>query len=220
MTTKSEKEIITTDTEDGVVKLSERAVELDTKNQPELRKEVVKALKDTMRKYNIKSLSAPAIGYNVRIFCIDMGIEIKTFINPMPIEYGKDVQTAIETCTSIPGKRFIRFRPNTVRVAYQRPTGALEEKEFKGWVAVVVQHELEHLEGIVLSDFGLEIDDNWETLPNEDKDEILKDYMDELDLLTEEINKEIIENPDLKELSDGIDFMTKVASGEVKLEKI
>lgn len=76
------KEILKID--ENEIKLSERCLEIDIRTENKLMREIVKELKDTMRKNNLKSLSAPAIGYNKRIFCIEFSdIEIKTFINPV-----------------------------------------------------------------------------------------------------------------------------------------
>ncbi|MBO7697091.1 MAG: peptide deformylase [Acholeplasmatales bacterium] len=49
-------------------------------------REIISALKHTIELNNIVSLSAPAIGYDKRIFCIKFDTEIKTFINPVIIQ--------------------------------------------------------------------------------------------------------------------------------------
>jgi peptide deformylase len=75
------KDILTIDLNE--IELSERAIEIDIKTQNKLMREIVSALKHTIEAKNIVSLSAPAIGYNRRIFCIKFDNEIKTFINPI-----------------------------------------------------------------------------------------------------------------------------------------
>ena len=83
------------------LQLSERAVEIDVRTQATEMREIIKALKDTMREKGLSSLSAPAIGYNRRIFCIDFkDSEIKTFINPI-IAQAKGMQLSIEKCVCI-----------------------------------------------------------------------------------------------------------------------
>ena len=75
----AEYEILTLD------KLSDnRAEEVSLAKEYDLVKEITRKIKRTMKKKNLTSLSAPAIGYNKRIFCIDFSDnEIKTFINPL-----------------------------------------------------------------------------------------------------------------------------------------
>lgn len=77
---------------------------------------------------------------------------------------------------------------------------------------------MDHLDGILLSDIGLEIDDAFENASQEEKDEVINWYLDTLDLKAKELNNEISENKDLNELKNGIDFMTSVYKGETKLE--
>ena len=69
--------------ENHELELSQRAEEIDIKTENNLMREIISALKHTIEYNNITALSAPAIGYNKRIFCIKFDTEIKTFINPI-----------------------------------------------------------------------------------------------------------------------------------------
>lgn len=113
------KEILTLDQHE--IDLSERSDEIDLRTQNAEAKEIIKELKDTIRKNKLKALSAPAIGYKKRIFCIAFDEEIKTFINPT--FSAKGLSLSRETCTSIPGKVYIRPRNNDINVIYQDPLG-------------------------------------------------------------------------------------------------
>lgn len=197
--------------------LSERAEEIDIKTENNLMREIISALKHTIELNNLVSLSAPAIGYNKRIFCIKFDTEIKTFINPIISSY-KGLQIFTEICQSIPNKKFLRIRNNDIQVIYQKPTGSPESRQIVGLAASVFQHEMDHLDGLLLSDIGLEIDDAFENASQEEKDEVINWYLDTLDLKAKQLNNEIAENKDLKDLKDGIDFMTSVYKGETKLE--
>ena len=209
------KDIITDE-----LQLSERAVEIDVRTQATEMREIIKALKDTMREKGLSSLSAPAIGYNRRIFCIDFkDSEIKTFINPI-IAQAKGMQLSIEKCVCIPDKEFMRPRNNDLMIIYQRPTGQIENRQIVGMSAIVFQHELDHLDGLLLSDVGIEIDEDFHNATEEEQQEVINAYLDALDIKKKEINTEIETNPELKQLSDGIDFMESVYKGETKIEPI
>ena len=183
-------------------------------------REIIKALKDTMRAKGLSSLSAPAIGYNRRIFCIDFkDSEIKTFINPI-IAQAKGMQLSVEKCVCIPDKEFMRPRNNDLMIVYQRPTGQIENRQIVGMSAIVFQHELDHLDGLLLSDVGIEIDEDFHNASEEEQQEVINAYLDALDIKKKEINTEIETNPELKQLSDGIDFMESVYKGETKIEPI
>ena len=202
------------------LQLSERAVEIDVRTQATEMREIIKALKDTMRATGLSSLSAPAIGYNRRIFCIDFkDSEIKTFIKPI-IAQAKGMQLSIEKCVCIPDKEFMRPRNNDLMIIYQRPTGQIENRQIVGMSAIVFQHELDHLDGLLLSDVGIEIDEDFHNATEEEQQEVINAYLDALDIKKKEIDTEINTNPELKQLSDGIDFMESVYKGETKIEPI
>lgn len=207
------KEIITDES-----KFTERAVEIDVRTQAEEMREIVKSLKDTMRANNLSSLAAPSIGYNRRIFCIDFkDSEIKTFINPIIVQ-AKGMQLSIEKSVVLPGKEYMRPRSNDLMIIYQRPTGQVENRQIVGLSAIVFQHELDILDGLLLSDVGIEITADFYEATEEERQEIIDAYLDCLDIKKKEIDTEICNTPELKQLSDGIKFMEGVYKGEIKLE--
>ena len=203
--------------ENHELELSQRAEEIDIKTENNLMREIISALKHTIEYNNITALSAPAIGYNKRIFCIKFDTEIKTFINPIITGY-KGLQIFTEVCQSIPDKKYLRVRNNDIQVIYQKPTGSPESRQIVGLSAAVFQHEMDHLEGILLSDIGLEIDDQFDLASEDEKNEVIEWYLDTLDLKAKELNTEIENNEELKQMKEGIDYMTSVLKGETKLE--
>lgn len=210
------KDILTVD--EHFDDLSKRSDEIDVRKDATLMREITKSLKDTMRENKLVSLSAPAIGFDKRIFCLDFqDSEIKTFINPVIVE-AKGLTLAQETCTSVPNKMFIRPRNTSVKIFYQRPTGQTEAREFLGMAAVKIQHEIDHLDGLLISDVGLEIDDDFENATEEERAEIINAYLDSLDIKQKEIQQEIEEDPQLKETSDAIKFIESVYKGETQIE--
>ncbi len=74
------------------------------------------------------------------------------FINPVILE--KDgVQVSEEGCLSVPGYYEEVERAEHIRVRYQDRNGDEIEKEFEGLLAVVVQHEIDHLDGKLFVDY-------------------------------------------------------------------
>lgn len=193
-----------------------RADEIDLTSQGKEMREIVHEIKDTMRKKGLKHLSAPAIGYKRRIFCIDYeDLEIKTYINPIIVE-AKGLTLSRETCECLPGKTFLIPRNNDISVMYQKPVGNPETRQLLGQAAIVFQHELNHLDGILVSDIGLEIDEDYDNASEEEKQQIIEMYLDSLDLKASTLKTEIEEDPELKKLNDGIKFMEGVAKGEIQ----
>lgn len=202
-----------------IEKLSMRADEVDVRKDNKEVRDITVALKDTIREHNLLSLSANQIGFNKRVFVINFNGDLRTFVNPV-ITQVKGFELSRETCSSIPDKTFIRPRHNDIMVMYQTPLGKIESKQFMGAAAKVFQHEMDHLDGLLLSDIGLEIDEMFDNATDEERKQVINMYLDSLDIKQKEIDKEIQEDEDLKKISDGIDFMTKVQKGEVQIEQV
>ena len=199
------------------IQLSNRADEIDTKTNNKLQREITTALKKTLETNDLTALAAPEIGYDRRIFVINFDTEVKTFINPM-LTGGEGLQLVEEKSNVIPGKRYIRARMSKINLIYQRPTGQPEHKQFIGKAALYIQQMLDALDGILESDVGLEIDEDFDNATDAEKDEILRMYLDSIDLRAKMLDEEIKEDKQLSQTKDAIKYMTSVISGETKLD--
>ena len=196
-----------------------RAQEIDREKNGKLVREIVSNIKRTMRKNSLISLSAPGIGYNKRIFCIDFSDkEIKSFINPV-VTNAMGLQLVREQCSSIPNKEFLVPRNSTIDIIYETPTGQIKTKRLKDVVAYVFQHEVDHLNGVTLEDIGLEVDEDFDSASQEDREEIIDMYLDSLDLRQKYLEESINSNEELKIVSDRLRFVEALARGDIKLEK-
>ena len=105
-------------------------------------------------------LAAPQIGWAARIMTI--GIEKKNprypwagtspleiWINPELVSTSKETSWVWEGCLSVPGFRGWVERPASVRVKGLNRDGQPVEKELKGFMARVFQHEMDHLDGVL-----------------------------------------------------------------------
>lgn len=205
------KEIIT-----DAEKLSERCEEIDIRKENALMREIIVELKDTLRSTDGVGLSANQIGYDKRIFVINFSGDLRSFVNPI-ITSAKGLTLNREGCLSIPGKEFIRPRNTEITVVYQTPLGKTESRKLVGLAACVFQHELDHLDGLLLSDIGLEITEEFDKATEEEKDQVLQMYLESLDIKKKEVEKEISEDESLKKTSDAIKFIEKLQTGEVEL---
>lgn len=202
-----------------VEQLSVRADEVDVRKDNQSVRDIVVSLKKTVREHGLTSLTAPQIGINKRIFVINFNGDIRTFINPM-ITSVKGLELSRETCSSIPGREFIRIRHNNIRVMYTTPLGKIEHKPFLGAAAMVFQHCVDHLDGLLISDVGLEVDEMYDNATDEERQEVINMYLDSLDIKQKEVEQEIQADDELKKIAEGIEFMEKVGKGEVQLETI
>lgn len=109
---------------------------------------------ETMYEDNGIGLAATQIGLTVRVFVIDAGETKKNplaFVNPVIIEQeGK--QLCPEGCLSLPGIFSKISRANKVKIKAQDETGKEFILEADGLMAIVIQHELDHLNGKLFID--------------------------------------------------------------------
>jgi peptide deformylase len=201
-------------------KLSQRSDEIDMKNEYAKITDIVRDLKDTIRaNKNLTSLSAPQLNHFDRVFCINFNGDLRTFINPV-ITKTEGFKFVREKSPSIPDKEFIVPRNDVIYAVYQKGDGIPESNKFEGLASEIFQHQLDMLDGVLISDFGLEILPEFDSATDEEKEELLKEYMKFLRSENEKLNQEIENDPDLKKISEGAKFFNAVARGEVELEKI
>ncbi len=104
-----------------------------------------------------RGLAGPQVGFMGRLFVMDTGWkegkpDPLVCINPTLQEVGEDRATNFEGCLSIPGVTAEISRPSRVRMAWTGPDGKRFVRSFDGFGAVCVQHEMDHLDGIVTFD--------------------------------------------------------------------
>ena len=179
------KDIITDENQ-----LRERNRTVDTKREFNNYKNIILDLKDTLRaNENAVGLAAPQIGYNVRIFVINFNGDLKTFINPI-INKSSGAYFATEKCMSIPDKEYLVLRFNTIEFFYQTPLGKNEAARLTGYGAQIFQHELDHLDGILISDKGVtEVTEEFKNLNEEERKEFFKGILDSIDELKDNLKK-------------------------------
>jgi peptide deformylase len=131
------------------------------KDYPELDK-LIADMFETMYYAHGVGLAAPQIGKSIRLFVIDSkpfmeeGEEEKgvkrAFINPVIVEESGDEWAFDEGCLSIPGVREEVWRQENVKIRYYDETWTLREDDFDDVTARVIQHEYDHIEGILFTD--------------------------------------------------------------------
>lgn len=112
---------------------------------------LVKDMVDTMYKYDGVGLAAPQIGVLKRIVVIDAGEKLYELINPVIVSQSGE-QNYIEGCLSIPGMYGEVQRPAVVKVEALNPKGEKVVINGEGLLAVVLCHEIDHLDGILYKD--------------------------------------------------------------------
>lgn len=113
---------------------------------------------DTMYDAPGVGLAAPQIGVMKRIVVMDLAKEGEepaplVLINPEILKVSEETQVTEEGCLSIPELYYEVERPAEVTVRYTDLNGKTVEVEAKERLAVCVQHELDHLDGVLYIDY-------------------------------------------------------------------
>lgn len=102
-------------------------------------------------------LAAPQIGQELRVIVVDLMPENKPepfgMINPEVVAASQELATREEGCLSLPGQYADVTRPARVKVRYLDVTGAKKEVEADGLLAACMQHEIDHLNGVLFVDY-------------------------------------------------------------------
>lgn len=129
--------------------LRQRAAEVDLNDAvKELADEMVRLL--TLR--GGWGLAAPQVGVSKRLIVVDVDGFFAVLINPSIIGKSKEKQKGIEGCLSLPGIEAEVERAEKVRVRAQKLEGEEVEIEGSGLLSRVLQHEIDHLEGVLFID--------------------------------------------------------------------
>ena len=124
----------------------------------ESEKELMNDMLDTMYESNGIGLAAIQIGVPKRIIVMDINKDKDSknpmyFVNPMIINKNKEILTYEEGCLSVPGQFAEIDRPSQCEVEYLDYNGDKKILKAKGLLATCIQHEMDHLEGILFIDY-------------------------------------------------------------------
>ena len=156
----------------GDARLLRRAREVDDPGSERIAS-LIQDLRDTMAAYQGAGLAAPQIGVDLRVVIFGIAsnprypdapaIPETVLINPVLTPIGEQVELDWEGCLSVPGMRGRVPRHHKLHYRALDAAGVPLEREVEGFHARVVQHECDHLDGILypmrmtdLSQFGFQ----------------------------------------------------------------
>jgi peptide deformylase len=116
---------------------------------------IVQAMFERMYASKGVGLAAPQVGLKSRILVVNPSAETKDeilLVNPRILERSGPLTVFEEGCLSFPGIYAEVERPEMCRVAACRIDGTPFEETYSGFVSRIVQHEYDHLEGVLLVD--------------------------------------------------------------------
>ena len=138
---------------------------------------LIKDLKDTLRAHSEGvGLAAPQINEHLRVIIVRLGAKADdekqpgpmiALINPQ-IQVADDERKDFDGCLSFPGLFGETKRPHRLRITGLDENGIPFDQVFEGFDAVVVHHEIDHLNGVLFIDRIEQIEDLYRVRENED----------------------------------------------------
>lgn len=147
--------------------LRRRAAEFDGQLPADQLARLIGVMRQVMHEAPGVGLAAPQLGIPLQLAVLedqfDVDPEAAALRNRHPLEFlailnprytplGSGLASFYEGCLSLSGLQAVVARPDAVQLDYVAPDGAAQRRTFSGWQARIVQHETDHLNGILYID--------------------------------------------------------------------
>ena len=134
----------------------------DIEDRSTITPQFIEDMFETMYSSDGVGLAAPQVGKNIRMFVVDASPNAdddprladfkKVFINPEIYERSEEEVLMGEGCLSVPGIHEEVYRPERIKIRYLDEDWQEHDEEWDGFAARVIQHEYDHLDGIMFVD--------------------------------------------------------------------
>ena len=129
---------------------------------------------ETMRDAPGVGLAAPQVNSLQKVVVIEFGDEedetippkLHTLVNPEITRHSQEMLLGTEGCLSVPNLVGEVERYESVTVSYTNRHGQKKKIKAKNWLARILQHEIDHLNGVVFTDLATQV---WEPVTEEEK---------------------------------------------------
>jgi peptide deformylase len=159
------KKVLTIHKREKFLRTASQPVKKITREIKQLCEDII----DTIEDNAAIGLAAPQIGVHKRVFGVRLNYEEDQpeeemsepiiMINPEFVAQGEELERGYDGCLSIPGMMGYTDRKTKLKVRYQDQAGKRFERAFEGFDARAIQHEMDHLDGILYIDRLNSLDD-------------------------------------------------------------
>lgn len=140
--------IITGETQEVLHRHVERVAD---PTAPEIRA-LISEMIETMRKADGVGLAAPQIDRSISMCVIEINAVVSVYFNPKIMKMSEEKVIFEEGCLSLPGEFFPIERSEKIVIRYDDTAGKSRKLTATGFLAIVLQHEIDHLEGTLIID--------------------------------------------------------------------
>lgn len=147
--------------------LRQRAAAFDGQLSPGQLDRLIALMREVMHEAPGVGLAAPQLGIPLQIAVVEdrydvdpeaaalrsrSPLEFLAVLNPRYTPLGTELASFYEGCLSLNGLQAVVARPGRILLEFQTPDGAEVQREFAGWQARIMQHETDHLNGVLYLD--------------------------------------------------------------------
>ena len=130
-----------------------RKIASEVNNIDDETRKILDDMVETMYATDGVGLAAPQIGKSMRMFvCDDGNGVVRKVINPVITPLTDEIQEYEEGCLSVPGIFKKVERPKKINIKYLDENGEAKEENVDGFLAIVMQHEYDHLNAVLFVD--------------------------------------------------------------------
>ncbi len=112
---------------------------------------LIERMKNVLQREDGIGLAAPQIGVSRRVIVLKSENDFIAFLNPKIIKKSKEIITCKEGCLSMKGVWIDVIRAKKIKVAAENEKGKAIEIDGEDMMAIVLQHEIDHLDGILFT---------------------------------------------------------------------
>lgn len=161
---KSDRDWISGIASEGVVTIGDPRLKAETHAIDDVHDatDLLACMVDRLRELNGAGLAAPQIGASIKAIVVEVRktdvfperptSPLLKMINPVIVEKSRANETGWEGCFSVPGFMGLVPRASAVTVEYISADGNRVKEQYSGYVARVIQHEIDHLDGVEFID--------------------------------------------------------------------
>lgn len=195
-----------------------KAKEWDVRGNQNKSIELVQDLEDTLETMPDKVyLCANEIGHIERAFDMKFSDDYYVFYNPLFQKM--ENMTLVRERDRHNGKEYFVPRFSTVELIYQDTLGSVRASKFENTAAFWICQAMDTLNGLFASDYGLEILPEFDKATEEEKEEVIRVYIESIPKMFSVLDNDLSNDPETKQSWNASKFIKAVNKGEVELDK-
>ena len=174
-------------------------------------------MEEELKNTDFAGITASLIGYDKRIIALKFEDKVECLINPMITQKKEEDYVVVKQKDIFSDQYYIIPRFKEIELFYTDKNKKVQRLGLKGDAAFFYQQLSDILGGLLISDYGLPIDDDFDDLTEDEKNDIIKQYMGSFQEASEYVESLIDEDPTAHDIRKTLAFMESVRTGETKL---